>query len=158
MVQTTVHLELNGQPCALEGPAAMPVLYALHERGLCGTRMGCGAGQCGACHVLINGNSRPACDTPLEALDGARVTTVEGLATGGQASALQRAFLEEQAAQCAYCISGILISAAALLHRQPKPSAQEVRQALDGHLCRCGSHQRIVRAVLRAAASLQAPS
>lgn len=152
-MQTTVHFELNGRPCTMAGPASMPLLYALRERGLYGSRMGCGAGQCGACHVLIDGRSRPACDTPLQSIDGGRVTTVEGLASGDQASALQQAFLEEQAAQCGYCLSGILISATELLRRQPQPSAQEVRQALDGHLCRCGSHQRIVRAVLRAAAS-----
>jgi nicotinate dehydrogenase subunit A len=155
MAQTTVHFELNGQPCQMEGLASMPLLYALRERGLCGTRMGCGAGQCGACHVLIDGRSRPACDTPLEALGGCRVTTVEGLAQGRAPGVLQQAFLDEQAAQCGYCLSGILISAAELLQRRPSPSEQEVREALDGHLCRCGSHQRIVRAVLRAAAAMR---
>jgi nicotinate dehydrogenase subunit A len=154
MAHTTVHFELNGQPCQLEGPQAMPLLYALRERGLCGTRMGCGAGQCGACHVLIDGRSRPACDTPLEALSGCRVTTVEGLAQGQTPGVLQQAFLDEQAAQCGYCLSGILMSATELLRRHPRPSEQQVRESLDGHLCRCGSHQRIVRAVLRAAAAM----
>jgi nicotinate dehydrogenase subunit A len=146
---------LNGQACQLEGPAAMPLLYALREAGCKSTRFGCGAGQCGACHVLINGRSRPACDTPLEAVQGQTVTTVEGLAREGQHSALQQAFLDEQAAQCGYCLSGILITATELLARTPDPSAEQVRLALDGHLCRCGSHQRIVQAVLRAARALQ---
>jgi nicotinate dehydrogenase subunit A len=155
MAHTTVHFELNGQPCQMQGLASIPLLYALRERGLCGTRMGCGAGQCGACHVLIDGRSRPACDTPLEALSGCRVTTVEGLAQGQAPGILQQAFIDEQAAQCGYCLSGILISAAELLQRRPSPSEEEVREALDGHLCRCGSHQRIVRAVLRAAAAMR---
>lgn len=155
MANTTVHFELNGRPCQMEGPASMPLLYALRERGLLGTRMGCGAGQCGACHVLIDGRSRPSCDTPLEALAGSRVTTVEGLSLGDAPGMLQQAFLDEQAAQCAYCLSGILISATELLQRQPKPSADQVRQALDGHLCRCGSHQRIVNAILRAASVME---
>jgi nicotinate dehydrogenase subunit A len=146
---------LNGQVCQIEGPAAMPLLYALREAGCKSTRFGCGAGQCGACHVLINGRSRPACDTPLEAVQGQTVTTVEGLAAQGRPSALQQAFLDEQAAQCGYCLSGILITATELLARTPDPSAEQVRLALDGHLCRCGSHQRTVRAVLRAARALQ---
>jgi nicotinate dehydrogenase subunit A len=151
VAQISVALELNGQPCRLEGDAAMPLLYALRERGSVGTRFGCGAGQCGACHVLIDGRSRPACDTPLSLLEGHRVTTVEGLAEGGVPGVLQQAFLDEQAAQCGYCLSGILITASELLARQSQPSAEQVRLALDAHLCRCGSHQRIVRAVLLAA-------
>jgi nicotinate dehydrogenase subunit A len=146
---------LNGQACQFEGPAAMPLLHALREAGCKSTRFGCGAGQCGACHVLINGRSRPACDTPLEAVQGQTLTTVEGLAVAGRPSALQQAFLDEQAAQCGYCLSGILITATELLARTPDPSAEQVRLALDGHLCRCGSHQRIVQAVLRAARTLQ---
>jgi nicotinate dehydrogenase subunit A len=146
---------LNGQACQLEGPAAMPLLYALREAGCKSTRFGCGAGQCGACHVLINGRSRPACDTPLEVVQGQTVTTVEGLAAEGRLSVLQQAFLDEQAAQCGYCLSGILITATELLARHPDPSAEQVRLALDGHLCRCGSHQRIVRAVLLAAQRMQ---
>ena len=101
--------------------------------------------------MLIDGRSRPACDTPLSSLEGHRVTTVEGLAEGGVPGVLQQAFLDEQAAQCGYCLSGILITASELLARQSQPSAEQVRLALDAHLCRCGSHQRIVRAVLLAA-------
>ena len=158
MAQVSVSLQLNGQPCRLEGDAAMPLLYALREQGHKGTRFGCGAGQCGACHVLIDGRSRPACDTPLAALDGQQVTTVEGLAEGGAPGVLQQAFLDEQAAQCGYCLSGILITASELLARHSQPSAEQVRQALDGHLCRCGSHQRIVRAVLLAAQRMRGAS
>lgn len=146
---------LNGQARQLEGPATMPLLHALREAGCKSTRFGCGAGQCGACHVLINGRSRPACDTPLEAVQGQTLITVEGLATEGRPSALQQAFLDEQAAQCGYCLSGILITATELLARTPDPSVEQVRLALDGHLCRCGSHQRIVQAVLRAARTLK---
>ena len=155
MAHISVTLELNRQPCRLEGDAAMPLLYALREQGLKGTRFGCGAGQCGACHVLIDSRSRAACDTPLSSVQGQQVTTVEGLAEGGVPGVLQQAFLDEQAAQCGYCLSGILITASELLARDSQPSEQHVRQALDGHLCRCGSHQRIVRAVLLAAQRMQ---
>ena len=132
------------------------MLYVLRDAlGLMGTRNGCAQGECGACHVLIDGVSLPACDTPLCTVGDRAITTVEGLAGGVVNSAalhpLQRAFLDEQAGQCGYCLSGILISAAALLGRNPKPSEAQVRAALDGHLCRCGVHNRMVRAVLLAA-------
>ena len=131
-------------------------MHALrNECGLKGTRFGCGAAQCGACHVLIDGRSQPACDTPLWAVAGKSVTTVEGLVQGEALGVLQQAFVEEQAAQCGYCLSGILITATELLAAQPDPTDAQVRRALDGHLCRCGSHNRIVRAVLRAAAQLR---
>ncbi len=155
MARVSVSLELNGQPCRLEGDAAMPLLYALREQGHKGTRFGCGAGQCGACHVLIDGRSQPACDTPLWSVAGKQVTTVEGLGQGGQPGVLQQAFIDEQAAQCGYCLSGILVTARELLDHNPDPTPAQVRQALDGHLCRCGTHNRIVRAVLRAAAQLR---
>ena len=101
--------------------------------------------------MLVDGHSLPACDTPLWAVEGKQVVTVEGLARDGKLHPLQQAFIGEQAAQCGYCLSGILITAAALLERNPGPSEAQVREALDKHLCRCGSHNRIVRAVLRAA-------
>jgi nicotinate dehydrogenase subunit A len=116
-----------------------------------GTHFGCGANQCGACNVLVGEHAVAACDTPLWAAAGKDVTTVEGLGTPERPHPLQRAFIGEQAMQCGYCISGILISAAALLKHNPAPSESEVRSALDRNLCRCGSHNRIVRAVLRAA-------
>lgn len=152
MAQAQVQFTLNGAPCRLDADSRMPLLHALRgECGLSGTRFGCGAAQCGSCHVLVDGRSQPACDTPLWAVAGKSVTTVEGLACEGQPSALQQAFMDEDAGQCAYCLSGILITATELLQQQPDPSDAQVRQALDGHLCRCGAHNRIVRAVLRAA-------
>jgi nicotinate dehydrogenase subunit A len=146
-------LTVNGAESALEADPDTPLLYALrNDLALKGTRFGCGTGQCGACFVLIDGHAAPACDTPLWSAAGKNITTVEGLGTLGSLHPLQEAFLAEQAAQCGYCTSGILISAAALLAKNPKPSESEVRAALDRNLCRCGSHNRMVRAVLRVAA------
>jgi len=116
-----------------------------------GTRFGCGLNQCGACNVLVDGRAVASCDLPLSAAAGKDVTTVEGLGSPEQPHTLQSAFIAEQAMQCGYCISGILISAAALLRRNPDPSEAEVRAALDRNLCRCGAHNRMIRAVLRAA-------
>jgi nicotinate dehydrogenase subunit A len=148
-------LTVNGVQSELEASSDTALLYALrNDLGLKGTRFGCGSGQCGACFVLIDGNPAPACDTPLWAAAGKRITTVEGLSKGGELHPLQHAFLAEQAAQCGYCTSGILISAAALLARNPRPTESEVRAALDRNLCRCGSHNRMVRAVLRAASEI----
>ena len=145
-------LTVNGVESELEASSDTALLYALrNDLGLKGTRFGCGSGQCGACFVLIDGHPAPACDTPLWAAAGKRITTVEGLGKGGELHPLQHAFLAEQAAQCGYCTSGILISAAALLARNPRPTESDVRAALDRNLCRCGSHNRMVRAVLRAA-------
>ena len=142
-------IRVNGAIRAVQaGPGARLIDVLRDELGLVGTRLGCGENACGACHVLIDGRSVAACDTPLWAADGHAITTVEGLPP-----ALREAFVAEQAAQCGFCSSGMLVAAAALLRRQPQPSDAQVRQALDGHLCRCGAHNRIVRAVLRAAAA-----
>jgi nicotinate dehydrogenase subunit A len=122
-----------------------------NDLDLKGTRFGCGTAQCGACFVLLDGHPVPSCDTPLWSAAGKSVTTVEGLGEAGGLHPLQQAFLDEQAAQCGYCTSGVLVSAAALLRRNPSPSEDDVRAALDRNLCRCGSHNRMVRAVLRAA-------
>jgi len=154
-VSQGVDFQLNGQPCRVQAEGRLPLLQVLRDQGLKGTRFGCGQAQCGACHVLIDGRSQPACDTPLWSVAGKRVTTVEGLAEDGSPGVLQQAFIAEQAAQCGYCLSGILITASELLAHNPDPTPAQVRQALDGHLCRCGSHNRIVRAVLRAAAQLR---
>jgi len=152
-VKETFRLSINGAESAVEADPDTPLLYALrNDLALKGTRFGCGSGQCGACFVLIDGHPAPACDTPLWSVAGKRVTTIEGLAPTGGLHPLQEAFLAEQAAQCGYCTSGVLISAAALLASNPKPSETEVRAALDRNLCRCGSHNRMVRAILRAAA------
>ena len=149
-------LLVNGSEHVVPAEEDTPLIYLLrHALGLKGTRFGCGANQCGACHVLIDGHSVASCDTPLWAAQGKTIVTVEGLGQGGVAHPLQQAFVDEQAAQCGYCLSGILVSAAELLARQPRPDERAVRAALDGHLCRCGSHNRIVRAVLRAADVMQ---
>jgi nicotinate dehydrogenase subunit A len=143
---------VNGQKRVVRAAQNTPLVYVLrNELGLKGTRLGCGANQCGACHVLVDGQSVPSCDTPLWAVADKDVVTIEGLGTPERAHRLQRAFIAEQAGQCGYCLSGIMISAQALLARTPDPTEDEVRAALDRHLCRCGSHNRIVRAVLRAA-------
>jgi nicotinate dehydrogenase subunit A len=145
-------LRINGAERTVAADPGSPLLDALrNELGLTGTRYGCGANQCGACNVMIEGQAVAACDTPLWAAVGKEIVTVEGLGTPERPHPLQRAFLAEQAAQCGYCLSGILISAAALLKRNADPSEVEVRTALDRNLCRCGAHNRIVRAVLRAA-------
>jgi nicotinate dehydrogenase subunit A len=144
---------VNGTESTVEADPDTPLLYALrNDLELKGTRFGCGTGQCGACFVLIDGHPAPACDTPLWSIAGKHVTTVEGLGPSGALHPLQEAFLSEQAAQCGYCTSGILNSAAALLSKNPRPSEGEVRAALDRNLCRCGAHNRMVRAVMRVAA------
>ncbi len=142
-----IHLSVNGVACDVRAAPSARLLDVLRdELALKGTRFGCGEGACGSCHVLLDGRSVPACDTPLWAAEGHEVTTVEGLP-----ARLRAAFEAEQAAQCGYCSSGMLIAAAALLAANPQPSDAQVRATLDGHLCRCGAHNRIVRAVLRAA-------
>ena len=148
----TVRLSINGVEREVDADPATPLLSVLRGAlGLTGAHFGCGANQCGACFVLIDGHAVAACDTPLWAAAGKEIVTVEGLGTPEQPHPLQAAFIAEQAMQCGYCISGILIAAAALLKRNPDPTDAEVRQALDRNLCRCGAHNRIVRAVLRAA-------
>ena len=147
-----LRLTVNGAERAIEADRDTPLLYALrNDLGLKGTRFGCGTGQCGACFVLVDGHATPACDTPLWSVAGKSVTTVEGLGSPGAAHPVQEALLAEQAAQCGYCTSGVLISAVALLAKNPGPAEAEVRAALDRNLCRCGSHNRMVKAVLRAA-------
>jgi nicotinate dehydrogenase subunit A len=147
-----VRLRVNGVDRVVEADPETPLLSALRSPlGLMGTRFGCGLNQCGACNVLVDGRAVASCDLPLSAAAGKEVTTVEGLGSPEQPHPLQSAFIAEQAMQCGYCISGILISAAALLRRKPDPSEAEVRAALDRNLCRCGAHNRMIRAVLRAA-------
>ena len=154
-----VGLLVNGQPRKVSADANTPLLYVLrNDLALMGTRFGCGLGQCGACNVLIDGRKVPACDTPLWAASGKTVTTVEGLGLPGSLSVLQQAFVDEQAAQCGYCVSGILISAYALLQENSDPSDADIRAALDANLCRCGTHNRFVRAVQRAARQQRAGS
>jgi nicotinate dehydrogenase subunit A len=143
-------LTVNGAARSVTIEPATPLLYVLrNDFGLNGAKFGCGQAQCGACSVLIDGVERRSCVHPVGAVNGA-VTTVEGLGTAQAPGRLQRAFIEEQACQCGYCSSGMIVAAHALLSRQPAPGEADVRRALEGHLCRCGAHNRIVRAVLRA--------
>ncbi|HET9578606.1 MAG TPA: (2Fe-2S)-binding protein [Usitatibacter sp.] len=151
-----LRLEVNGRRCETAAAADTPLLYVLrNDLGLKATRFGCGTEQCGACLVLVDGKPAYACTTPVSAVQGKSVTTVEGLADARGPHALQRALIAEQAAQCGYCLSGIMMRAVALLEANRDPSEADVRTALDSHLCRCGSHNRIVRAVLRAAAEMR---
>lgn len=146
-----VTLIVNGQKRQLTSEPDTPLLYALRdELGLNGAKYGCGVGQCGACTVLKAGAPLRSCIARVGQLEGAEITTLEGLG-GAKLHALQRAFLDEQAGQCAYCVPGMIMTAAALLRAKPKPTVPEIRAALDANLCRCGSHDRIVRAVQRAA-------
>lgn len=144
---------VNGTEHTIESDGNASLVDVLRSTlALKGTRFGCGAERCGACVVLVDGRVAVSCTTPLAAVQGKSITTVEGLGRPDAPHRLQRAFIAEQAAQCGYCTSGMLMSAAALLERTPRPTEAEVRQALDRNLCRCGCYQRIVRAVLRAAA------
>jgi nicotinate dehydrogenase subunit A len=149
---------LNGVATEVDADPDTLLLDVLRGRlGLTGPHFGCGAGECGACHVIIGDHAVTSCDTPLWSVADKEVTTPEGLGTADKPHPLQRAFIAEQALQCGYCVSGILMSAAALLRQKPRPSETEVRAALDRNLCRCGSQNRMVRAVLRAAQEMAAP-
>ena len=147
-----MNLTVNGTTRAVQAKPDTLLLYVLrNDLGLVGSRFGCGSGLCGACYVLIDGRPMASCDLPASFAVGKQITTVEGLGRNGDLHPVQKALIAEQAAQCAYCMSGIAVSAAALLAANKRPTQSEVREALDKHLCRCGSHNRVVRAVLRAA-------
>jgi nicotinate dehydrogenase subunit B len=156
MTETEFRLTVNGARRSVICRPDAPLLDVLrHDLGLAGPRFGCGMGLCGACFVLVGGRARSSCDLPVSAVAGP-VTTVEGLAAGGRLHPVQQAFIDEQAAQCGYCTSGMVVAAVGLLRDRPAPTGQEVREALDGNLCRCGTHGRIIRAVLKAAGQLPA--
>ena len=147
-------LTVNGSRVEVDGADDTPLLTVLRDTlGLVGSRFGCGQGLCGACTVWLDGHPTPSCDQPVEYVGDRSIRTVEDLSDDGEPGPLQAAFLTEQAAQCGYCIPGILMSAAALLRDNPNPTRDDVVAALDRHLCRCGSHERIVRAVQAVAAS-----
>jgi len=151
----TIPLNVNGRTArvTVDDPD-MPLLYALRDNlGLHGPRFGCGLGQCGACTVHIEGNAARSCVTPLSAVGKKKVVTLEGLGSPQKLVALQEAFITEQAAQCGFCIGGMIMEAAAFLAHNKSPSEAQIKQALAGNLCRCGTHLRIVRAVKRAAAA-----
>ena len=153
----SVRFRLNGTDTAVEADPDASLLAVLRgQLGVSSPHFGCGANECGACNVIVGKHAVAACDTPLWSVADKDVTTVEGLGTAERPHPLQRAFIAEQALQCGYCVSGILMSAAALLMRNPKPSDADVKAALDRNLCRCGSQNRMVRAVLRAANDMAA--
>jgi isoquinoline 1-oxidoreductase alpha subunit len=148
-------LNVNGQDYPLPADGNTLLLYVLRDDlGLTGTKYGCGLAQCGACTVHLDGNPVRACITPVAQVMGARITTIEGLAADGTLTPLQQAWIDEQVPQCGYCQSGQLMEAAALLKATPNPSEAEIRAALNGHLCRCGTYNRIVKAIQAAAGKL----
>jgi aerobic-type carbon monoxide dehydrogenase small subunit (CoxS/CutS family) len=143
---------LNGAAVTVDAPADAPLLFVLNnDLDQHGLKFGCGLSQCGACTVLIDGEPVRSCQTEAQSAAGRSVTTLAGLMEGGKPSKLQQAFIDEQAAQCGYCISGMIMVAQVLLDHNPNPTESEVRSALNANLCRCGTHNRIVRAVMRAA-------
>jgi nicotinate dehydrogenase subunit A len=147
----TISLKVNGSNRSVDAEPDTPLLYVLrNDLELNGAKFGCGLAQCGACTVLVNGVATRSCVTPIGRLGQAEITTIEGLGTVEKPHPLQTAFIEEQAAQCGYCINGMIMSSADLLKRNPHPQEDDVRTALAANLCRCGTHNRIIRAVMRA--------
>lgn len=154
MARWTIRVNGGSRAVDVDDPET-PLLYVLrNDLGLTGTKFGCGLGQCGACTVLVNGRAVQSCQTPVRAVAGQEVTTIEGLGSPERPDPVQAAFIAEQATQCGYCTAGLVVSARAFLERTPRPSETQVREALAGNLCRCGSHVRVIRAVLRAAAAM----
>ena len=152
-----IAIEVNGKVHEVDADPETPLLYVLrNDLALNGAKFGCGLGQCGACTVLVDGKAVFSCITPISTLAGRRIRTVEGLGTIERPGPMQRAFIEEQAAQCGYCIPGMMMRAQALLETNPAPSDAEIRKALEPNLCRCGTHMRILRAVGRAAQLMKA--
>jgi len=152
----SIHLSVNGHTVEISGEDPdMPLLYALRdELHLHGPRFGCGLGQCGACTIHIEGEAVRSCVTPVSQVEGKKVVTLEGLGSPEHPHPIQKAFIEEQAVQCGYCINGMIMQAKAFLDKKKKPTEDDIRQALANNLCRCGTHQRIIRAVHRAAMSV----
>lgn len=148
----TTSFKLNGRDVRVDAPGDAPLLFVLaNDLGINGVKYGCGKSQCGSCSVLVQGEAIRSCATKLSAVAGKSVTTLEGLAENGKPSKLQQAFIDEQAAQCGYCTAGMIIQAEALLDQNPNPSEAEIRSAMNGNLCRCGTQNRVVRAIQRAA-------
>src|SRR5262245_49575280 len=154
-MEQDVELTVNGRVHRVRVEADTPLLYVLrNDLGLSGAKFGCGLEQCGACKVLVDGEALPSCRAAVASFRGRRITTIEGLGTPEHLHPVQQAFVDEEAAQCGFCIPGMVIGAAALLARNPDPSDREIREALAIHLCRCGTHARILRAVRRAARAI----
>jgi len=151
-----IELEINGKRYPVSYPADTPLLYVLRdELGLTGSKYGCGEGQCGACTVLIGGMPRRSCQIPVSAAAAKPITTIEGLEKDGRLNPVQQAFLDAGAFQCAYCTSGMIMSSVGLLQTNPNPSQAEIVQSLQGNVCRCGTHPRIIEAVRQAAKMMQ---
>jgi len=151
-----ITLDINGRAREVDADPATPLLYVLRDQlAMNGARFGCGLGQCGACTVLVDGEAAFSCLTPVSVLAGRKIRTLEGLGSAESPGAVQRAFIEEQAAQCGYCIPGMILRAQALLERNPSPSDAEIREHMSPNLCRCGTHVRILRAVRRAAGAMK---
>lgn len=148
---TPITLQVNGKAVEVKASPETPLLYVLRDQlSLRGPRFGCGQGQCGACSVLIDGAAQRSCVLPVAAVAGRKVTTLEGMGTPEAPDPLQAAFIDEQAVQCGYCINGMLIAGKSLLNSNPKPTEAQVKEALASNLCRCGTHMRIVRAIMKA--------
>ena len=146
---------LNGRPAQSKAKGSTPIVYVLRgEMGLLGARIGCGEGHCGSCTVIVDGKAVTSCDLALDAVAGRSVETVEGLARDGKLHPVQQAIIDEQAGQCGYCLTGIVMRAKVLLDSNPAPTRNEIAAALDGHLCRCGAQPRILRAIARAATAI----
>ena len=146
-------LQINGRDERVDVPPSEPLLTVLRtELGLTGAKYGCGEGQCGACTVLVDGQAVRSCVSPVSTLQGKRITTIEGLAAPGTLHRVQQAFAEQDAMQCGYCTAGMIMSAVALLSRQPDPTEDQIVRGMNGNICRCGSHPRIVDAIRKAAA------
>jgi nicotinate dehydrogenase subunit A len=150
-----ISLRVNGKPQTIDAEPDMPLLYALrNDLKLNGAKFGCGLAQCGACTVIMDGNAIRSCVTPMSAVQNKSITTLEGLGSTKKMHRIQQAFVDEQAAQCGYCINGMIMSTKALLDKTPKPTDSQINEALAGNLCRCGTHIRILRAVKRASGQL----
>jgi aerobic-type carbon monoxide dehydrogenase small subunit (CoxS/CutS family) len=147
-------LLINGKPFSVEADRDTPLLYILREQlDLTGTKYGCGEGQCGACTVLVDGRARRSCMTPVSSVSGNAITTVEGLSKNDRLHPVQQAFLDEEAMQCAYCTSGMIMAAVSLLNNKANPSDAEILQYMQGNICRCGTYPRIVAAIRKASAA-----
>lgn len=151
-MKTSIHFRLNGRPTTLDTDDGRTLLWVLRgDLALTGTKYGCGEGVCGACTVVVDGEAVRSCQTTLKDVKGKEVTTIEGLARGGRLHPLQEAFIDHGGFQCGYCTSGMLMNAAALLGKHPRPSRSAIVEGMEGNLCRCGAHQRIVAAIEDAA-------
>lgn len=155
----SLQLEINGKAHQVDADPEVPLLYVLRENlDLTGTKYGCGEGQCGACTVMVDGVARRSCVTPVGSVAGKKITTIEGLAGSGKLHPLQQAFWDADAFQCSYCTSGMIVAAAAFLKTNPNPSEAQIAHALNGNVCRCGTHPRIIAAVQKAAKAMREKS